>query len=60
MSQTGEMTGEIWEGYGRDMGGFQDISPMLFPFCTKDFQKIMGEMVDIGGLEVLLRQIFST
>ena len=60
MSQMGEMTGEIWEGYGRDMGGIQDISPMLFPFCTKGFPKIMGEMIDIRGLEVLLRQIFGS
>ena len=42
------------------MGGIQDISPMLFPFCTKGFPKIMGEMIDIRGLEVLLRQIFGS
>ena len=47
MSHKGEMMGEIWEGYGRDMGGIQNISPVLFLLCTKGFQKIMGEMIDI-------------
>ena len=36
-----------WERYGRDMGGIQNISPMLFPLCIKGFQIIMGEMIDI-------------
>ena len=47
MSHKGEMTGEIWEGYGRDMGGIQNISPVLFPLCIKGFQEIMGEIIDI-------------
>jgi len=40
---------ERWrERYGRDMGGIQNISPVLFLLCTKGFQKIMGEMIDIS------------
>ena len=32
------------EGYGRVMGGIENISPVLKPLCTKAFQKITGEM----------------
>ena len=34
----------VQEGYGRDMGGMESISPILFPLCIKAFPKIMGEM----------------
>ena len=49
-----------WERYGRDMGGIQDISPMLFPFCTKGFPKIMGEMIDIRGFISFPRSTIAT
>ena len=48
---------ERWrERYGRDMGGIQNISPVLFPFCIKGFQKITGEMIDIRGLEEIKKK----
>jgi hypothetical protein len=42
------------------MGGLQDISPMLFPFCTKGFPKIMGEMIDIWGFISFPRSTIAT
>ena len=32
----------------RDMGGIENISPVLKPLCTKVFQKITGEMIDFS------------
>ena len=40
--------GEIWEGYGRDMGGISDIPPVLDSLSTKAFPKKMGGMSDFS------------
>lgn len=45
---------EGWrEGYRRDIGGEENISPILFPLCIKAFPKIMGEMRPKSSLRVV-------
>jgi len=37
MSQTGEMTGEIWEGYGRDFRHLSRALPPLYKGLSRNY-----------------------